>query len=585
MTQNPSVLLDNLATLRDSKNFQALIRRHLYPTLDSLPEQQRSSIATALDVAHEEFIGVGLIAFHTKSHEITDGLRVLKETPGMFYESQGEIMEDVVRSIASWLPILWHVGVERGLEHGLVHESLKFCLESYHKLRDTRTQLQFIDLDHPDLIIKDHTGKLVYRAEWQTTEHAILWVWRDLLLSSSSRGQDENLIEKFATDIKNLKLTDKLLMRLDPEVSPSPTGSNPSFLPKSYNANGKLQLYDAEERRDLLMNAHLSSEMRSAGPKAEYLLLSREMTAFEQKPTASTFKALVSARPELKEHLIAFARTKFLEPGNSYHSTDFKSAFEIFQLAGADQELLQLLDKVTAPGRPFSMETHVLRNAVSYLLGRTPVVQSRTRMHLERGLWSAHAIIQDEIYHAFYDLSAAWIYLRDQLDSGTLTYIAPAQSASQQTRRETFNPSGSYRRHPADPTRDPVLKAFCEKAGWTPAGEKDIDDDMYSDDDAYEEDPDRRRARRCIELEDLSLEAILSFQAWFELLGTWPQAVEREEMKAAVRAEWGDDGRLFFNVEGVADALACRCDDMKSDPYRERLGRGIRLLYTSLRSV
>jgi hypothetical protein len=49
-------------------------------------------------------------------------------------------MVEIVREIAEWIPILWTVGVEMGVEHALVHKSLKFCKSSYDKLGNTNSR-------------------------------------------------------------------------------------------------------------------------------------------------------------------------------------------------------------------------------------------------------------------------------------------------------------------------------------------------------------------------------------------------------------------------------------------------------------
>lgn len=49
-------------------------------------------------------------------------------------------MGDIAEEISSWLPILWTVGVEQGVELELVHKCLKFCKASYDKLGNTNSR-------------------------------------------------------------------------------------------------------------------------------------------------------------------------------------------------------------------------------------------------------------------------------------------------------------------------------------------------------------------------------------------------------------------------------------------------------------
>ena len=53
---------------------------------------------------------------------------------------QGEMMGKIVSEIAEWIENLWTVGVEKGVEHMLVHKSLQFCQLSLKKLGNTRSR-------------------------------------------------------------------------------------------------------------------------------------------------------------------------------------------------------------------------------------------------------------------------------------------------------------------------------------------------------------------------------------------------------------------------------------------------------------
>lgn len=68
-------------------------------------------------------------------------------------------------------------------------------------------------------MIKNASGTVVYEEEYGTTEHAILWVWRELLLSTvvhaSTPRQRLTLAKTFIADIEKLKLDDEMLTRLD----------------------------------------------------------------------------------------------------------------------------------------------------------------------------------------------------------------------------------------------------------------------------------------------------------------------------------------------------------------------------------
>lgn len=49
-------------------------------------------------------------------------------------------MGAIACEIREWIQILWTVGVEKGVEHLLVHKSLKFCNSSLKKLASTKSR-------------------------------------------------------------------------------------------------------------------------------------------------------------------------------------------------------------------------------------------------------------------------------------------------------------------------------------------------------------------------------------------------------------------------------------------------------------
>jgi hypothetical protein len=76
---------------------------------------------------------------------------------------------------------------------------------------------EFSDLDPPDRRFKDATGRVVYVGT-SSTEDTILWVWREVLLSSIVHNPSDAVAKKIVTDMKKLKLTEEMLERLDDEI-------------------------------------------------------------------------------------------------------------------------------------------------------------------------------------------------------------------------------------------------------------------------------------------------------------------------------------------------------------------------------
>jgi hypothetical protein len=119
----------------------------------------------------------------------------------------------------------------------------------------------------------------------------------------------------------------------------------------------------------------------------------------------------------------------------------------------------------------------------------------------------------------FPGLETAWTYLGEQVGSGKL----PAKAGGIVS-TAGYPKHGVYP-HTPNPARDPILKKFCDQAGWD-AGRldeeptsSDDDDDMYdsdgrsiNSDDRYE----RRRANQ-VEREDASNEDITSLQDWVKV--------------------------------------------------------------------
>jgi len=49
-------------------------------------------------------------------------------------------------------------------------------------------------------------------------EDTILWVWRELLISSIVHNPSDTVAKKIVADMKKLKLTEEMLKRLDDET-------------------------------------------------------------------------------------------------------------------------------------------------------------------------------------------------------------------------------------------------------------------------------------------------------------------------------------------------------------------------------
>ncbi|RDB16758.1 hypothetical protein Hypma_002382 [Hypsizygus marmoreus] len=585
MPRKPSEILHSLGSLHDAETFHNVLRRHLYPFLDKLPNKQAASLVKALEAADNDLAGIRLIDFDKRSNIITDGIKALKKhikSDWKYgYETQGEMMSEMVIKMGKWIPDLWTAGVEQGIEHDLVHKSLKFCKASLDALGSTNSRTEFGDFDEPEIVIEDASGKVVYENRHGTTEHAILWAWRDLLLSAAVQMKGMTLVEKLVAEIRALGLANEMLKRLDEKITGCFGLDSPrtSEYPSSKSEEYKKIDWHEEERRDLVMNGHLSPEMRATIPKVKDLFVAGEVAKFEKEPTENIYSSIMAANPNLRKHLLTIAKARFLTPKERWMSIN--PGFGIFKAACADTELLQLLELASTPDRYSSTDDSFRRDTIAYLIGRSATVRSKTRPHLERGLLKTAERIIEEIERVFPSLVDAW----RQLARGKIKPTLPDEPSPKRLKPNApyeYRSSGINPRDP-NPSRDPILKAFLDKAGWTPADEEESEeeekDDCYDD---YEDSEDRfsDRYESRAEREDVPLNFITELQKWVKVLDQWPDVDEREAIKRGIRSAF-KDRRYFFDVDGVADKLARRCDYGASQPCRQRLGRAIRELYYS----
>ena len=321
----------------------------------------------------------------------------------------------------------------------------------------------------------------------------------------------------------------------------------------------------AEERRDLLLNAHWSPEMRAAVPQIRALLVSDQIAAFEKAPCVDIYRSLVGAVPELKDRLLTSTRSHFLPPKDRW--TSLKPAFGIFQHARADHDLICLLEASATCSHYdlLGLETSI-QEAITHLMFSSTDARSKVRVHLESGLLKAQETVTDAMEHAFPTLPKAWRFLKGMIDAGMLSTVAPDRPTAGGKRPKHDVPGPSQNRSgvqshlpPGDTARDSILKAFCDMAGWTAAEEYESDGEeedrmCYSDEeDTYDSDPHVSRAEK----EDIAVSVITTLQSWASLLDKWPDVTERDMIKKTMRAVH-EGGQAFFDVDGVADALARR---------------------------
>ncbi|KII85698.1 hypothetical protein PLICRDRAFT_326053 [Plicaturopsis crispa FD-325 SS-3] len=267
---SPSEILATLKSGHTPAEYLKILEKHVYPALDRLPAKEKTALVKALSKTSDDHKDAELVNFDGMQMSLSKQQKALAKSVRSDWKTgwqeQGEMMSQIDGDISGWLPTLWKVGVEHGKEHRLVHKSLKLCKSTYDALRKTNSQTDFEDLDGPDITIEDATGKTVYFHESLpgSTMHAIIWLWRELLLSSIVRSDNDTLAKSLVVDIgKNSRLKAAILERLDEEIAPPPPRVN---WPRAKRD------FDAEERHDLLMNAHWTPEMLAAVPRVQAIL-------------------------------------------------------------------------------------------------------------------------------------------------------------------------------------------------------------------------------------------------------------------------------------------------------------------------
>lgn len=319
------------------------------------------------------------------------------------------------------------------------------------------------------------------------------------------------------------------------------------------------------------MNAHWSQETRAAVPDVKALLTSSQIAIFEGKPNRIQYNSLVAAKPDCKDRLLELTRAHLFTPPHSkgvvLSELEMAEGFAIFRAANQDSDLLSLLD-IAMKGGLWKYD-HTILDTIKHLRTRGPTIRSKTLVPLKSGLYGALRPIKAALHTSFLELDPAWEYLAAQLKAKKITARASARDDQPPpSKRPKYDATGSSLSvngvYPHIPyaQRDPILKVFCDKAGWNTddgdhPSEDEFDRGYDSDGNPVDSDCDMDRDRPVPG--EIDTDVISTLQRWVAVLNSWPDSTERDALKKEIRESWGQDKeKLFFTVDGVAEALARR---------------------------
>ena len=148
MTQKPSEILAQLLNKTPPDSLCKILEKNLHPALDNLPEQARSGITEVLQQALADAERVhhlrNAIGFekHRKSLEarVKDLEKSVKRSWKHGYEEQAELIEGIANEVLKWLPLLWKIAIEEGLEIQAVQKCLAFCTKIIQRVESCNSR-------------------------------------------------------------------------------------------------------------------------------------------------------------------------------------------------------------------------------------------------------------------------------------------------------------------------------------------------------------------------------------------------------------------------------------------------------------
>ncbi|KAK7676640.1 hypothetical protein QCA50_020383 [Cerrena zonata] len=482
--ETPSDILNRISSKATDSILRNALEKNLYPVLDQLSPKPRSQIIRSLRIAERDAEAAAelleLINYDVHEKSLNEQVKALERDCQQDwhdgYDKQAEMMMKISKEVLRWLPNLWQVGIERGLEIQSVQKCLILCTTIIKQVARCRSRTEFGELDF-SITIYNTDGNVVYEDRRYILQ-SIAWVWKELLVSVISKnGSSDDIL----ANINRLELKDKIydyLQKGDEETRPD--GRN-------------------------YWDAHWSEDMKAV---AIALLDERHqdrIKAFERHFNFTLYQQILSEDPTLKDHLLQVTRKQMFQDKRLMVSSDYQKAAEIFKAESPD-DLLNLYDAL--PGHMNTAETKkIIFNA--FAESDVPALRAKALELIESGLKGAKRRVNDEVEIVFPYFGDAYDWLEMMIDDGKFTIKAPGD-------RKNRDPAIRN----AIARREKMLEKFVEKAIGDPEREwEDPMDGYNSDDSGY-----RNRKQRAAP--DLK-EGILY---WLEVLGNWKSREEAERV-------------------------------------------------------
>lgn len=121
---------------------QALVREHLLPLLNSLPQEKTRKTLSAAARLQKRHASIPKLDLRSKKLEINNMLRELSKDAKRAYvmdsSNRTDLLNEIVGSLASWMNDIWTVVYEHNVDFSLAHQSLLFVSATLERLESIR---------------------------------------------------------------------------------------------------------------------------------------------------------------------------------------------------------------------------------------------------------------------------------------------------------------------------------------------------------------------------------------------------------------------------------------------------------------